>query len=121
MWVVLAMGLFTHLPIRQVFRQTRCKRENEPTPARSSLCVARQRLGSEPLKQLYRRIVRPLATEQTVGGFYKGLRPVGLDGTVMEVPDHENLKLFGSVEKVLLHDFRNCVQSVSGFRDREPP
>ena len=95
MWVVLAMGLFTHLPIRQVFRQTRCKRENEPTPARSSLCVARQRLGSEPLKQLYRRIVRPLATEQTVGGFYKGLRPVGLDGTVMEVPDHENLKHFG--------------------------
>ena len=95
MWVVLAMGLFTHLPIRQVFRQARRRREDEPTPARSSLCVARQRLGSKPLKQLYRRVVRPLATEQTVGGFYNGLRLVGLDGTVLEVPDNENLRHFG--------------------------
>lgn len=95
MWVVLAMGLFTHLSIRQVFRQTRSKRAGETTPARSSLCVARQRLGVEPLKQLYQRVVRPLATERTVGGFYKGLRPVGLDATVLEVPDHENLQHFG--------------------------
>lgn len=95
MWVVLAMGLFTHLPIRQVFRQVRRKRSDEPTPARSSLCVARQRLGSEPVKQLYQRVVRPLATAHTVGGLYRGLRPVGLDGTVLDVPDHANLQHFG--------------------------
>lgn len=95
MWVVLAMGLFTHLSIRQVFRQARRKRFDEPTPARSSLCMARQRLGSEPVKQLYRRVVRPLASARTVGGLYHGLRPVGLDGTVLDVPDHPNLQHYG--------------------------
>lgn len=54
MWVVLAMGLFTEMPIRQVFRHSRRLRENERTPARSSLCMARQRLGAQPL-----RIVSP--------------------------------------------------------------
>ncbi len=48
-WVVLAMGLFTDLPIRQVFKACRRMRHGEHTPARSSLCMARQRLGSNPL------------------------------------------------------------------------
>jgi len=53
MWVVLAMGLFTELPIRQVFKACRRLRRGEDSPARSSLCMARQRLGSEPLVALY--------------------------------------------------------------------
>jgi hypothetical protein len=42
LWVVLAMGIFTDLPIRQVFKQARRLRPRERTPARSSLCEARQ-------------------------------------------------------------------------------
>jgi len=95
MWVVLAMGLFTHLPIRQVFRHARRLRSGESTPARSSLCEARQRLGSEPLKQLHAEIVRPLATPETVGAFYRGWRLMGIDGTILDVPDSEANQVFG--------------------------
>ena len=76
-WVVLAMGLFTELPIRQVFKACRRLRRGEDSPARSSLCVARQRLGSEPLVALYALVVRPLATPQTPGAVYRGMRQSG--------------------------------------------
>ena len=53
LWIVLAMGLLTHLPIRQVFRHARrLIPGNEKCPARSSLCTARRRLGVEPLVAL---------------------------------------------------------------------
>jgi hypothetical protein len=85
-WVVLSMGLFTELPIRQVFKACRRLRRGERSPARSSLCVARQRLGSEPLAAMHKLVVRPLATPHTPGAFYRGMRKVGIDGTVLDVP-----------------------------------
>ena len=88
-WVVLAMGLFTELPIRQVFKAARRLRLGEFSPARSSLCMARQRLGSEPLVALYDLVVKPMATEQTPGAFYRGMRKVAIDGTVLDAPDCE--------------------------------
>jgi hypothetical protein len=87
LWVVLAMGLLTDLPIRQVFKQARRLRPGEPTPGRSSLCEARQRLGVEPLRHLFGLVVRPLATPHTPGAFYHGFRLMGCDGTVLDVPD----------------------------------
>src|SRR5262245_46101377 len=53
LWLVLAMGLLTHLPIRQVFRWSRRLRLGEKCPQRSTLCVARHRLGIEPVKKLF--------------------------------------------------------------------
>lgn len=94
-WVVLAMGLFTELPIRQVFKACRRLRYGETSPARSSLCVARQRLGSEPLAALHELVVRPLATPDTPGAFYRGLRKVAIDGTVLDVPDCDALQHLG--------------------------
>jgi hypothetical protein len=87
LWVVLAMGLLTHLPIRQVFRHSRRLRKGEPTPGRSSLCEARQRLGVEPVRHLFQQVVHPLAAPQTPGAFYRGFRLVGCDGTVLDAPD----------------------------------
>jgi hypothetical protein len=87
LWVVLAMGLFTDLPIRQVFKAARRLRKGEASPHRSSLCVARQRLGIAPVRHLFTRVVRPLAEPETPGAFYRGLRLMGLDGTVFDVPD----------------------------------
>jgi len=87
LWVVLAMGLFTNLPIRQVFKQARCMRKEEKSPPRSSLCEARKRLGVEPVKYLHEHTVRPLATPQTPGAFWRGLRWVGIDGSVYDAPD----------------------------------
>jgi len=87
LWVVLAMGVLTDLPIRQVFKHARRLRKGEDTPARSSLCQARQRLGMEPVRCLFHRVVRPLATPNTPGAFYRRLRLVGCDGSVFDVPD----------------------------------
>jgi hypothetical protein len=88
-WVVLAMGILTELPIRQVFKHARRLRLGEETPHRSSLCVARQRLGVAPVRHLFHQVVRPLARPETPGAFYRGFRLVGLDGTVYDVPDSD--------------------------------
>lgn len=87
LWIVLAMGLLTHLPIRQVFKHARRLRPDEKTPSRSNLCEARQRLGVEPVRRVFELVVQPLATPETPGAFYNGLRLMGIDGTVMDVPD----------------------------------
>jgi Insertion element 4 transposase N-terminal/Transposase DDE domain len=87
LWIVLAMGVLTHLPLRQVFKHARRMRSGEKTPSRSNLCEARQRLGVEPVRRVFELVVGPLATPHTPGGFYKGLRPMGIDGTVLDVPD----------------------------------
>jgi hypothetical protein len=95
LWVVLAMGLLTHLPIRQVFRHARRLRAGEKSPARSSLCTARQRLGLEPVQALHAAVVRPLATPDTPGGFYRQWRLMALDSTVLDVPDSAANASFG--------------------------
>lgn len=96
MWVVLAMGILTEMSLRQVFKHARRLRVGERTPHRSSLCVARQRLGVAPVRELFAQVVRPLATPETPGAFYRGLRLMGIDGVVFNVPDSiANDKAFG--------------------------
>jgi hypothetical protein len=96
LWVVLAMGIFTNVPIRQVFKRTRFVRMGEETPCRSSLCHARQRLGVAPVRRLFLRTVHPLATPETPGAFYKGMRLMGIDGVVFNLPDRAaNEAVFG--------------------------
>src|SRR3954464_4593826 len=88
-WVVLAVGWLTDLPIRQVFKHARRLRHGEESPHRSSLCVARRRLGVAPLRHLFAQVVRPLARPDTPGAFYRGLRLMAIDGTIFDVPDSE--------------------------------
>jgi hypothetical protein len=96
LWVVLAMGILTDLPIRQVFKACRRFRPGEVSPRRSSLCTARKRLGLEPLRQLFAQVVRPLAQPSTPGAFYRGWRLMAVDGTLEDVPDTDaNAVAFG--------------------------
>jgi hypothetical protein len=96
LWIVLAMGIFTEVPIRQVFKLCRRFRPGERSPHRSSLCVARQRLGVAPVRHLFERVARPLAKPETPGAFYRGMRLMGIDGTVLNVPDSDaNAAAFG--------------------------
>ncbi len=88
-WIVLAMGILTDLPIRQVFKHARRLRVGEDSPHRSSLCVARKRLGVAPLRELFRTTVRPLAQPDTPGAFYRGFRLVAIDGVVYNTPDRQ--------------------------------
>jgi Insertion element 4 transposase N-terminal/Transposase DDE domain len=96
LWVVLAMGVLTDLPLRQVFKHARRLRKGEESPPRSNLCMARRRLGVAPLRHLFEQTVRPLAQPTTPGAFYRGWRLMGLDGTVYDVPDSQaNAAAFG--------------------------
>ena len=44
------------------------------------------------MKQWHADLVRPLATVDTPGAFYRGLRGMGMDGTVFDVPDRPVLE-----------------------------
>src|SRR4051795_2656334 len=66
---------------------------------KSGISQARSRLGEAPLRRLYERVVRPIATPATRGARYRGWRPVSLDGSCLEVADTgENCAAFGRPE-----------------------
>jgi hypothetical protein len=94
-WLVFAMGLFAPLPIPQVWRRLHPSAD-EPEPVESAFTQARQRLGIAPLRQIFAERARPMATHQTVGAFYRGWRLMGLDCTVLDLPDTpDNARAFG--------------------------
>jgi hypothetical protein len=67
-WVVLATGLLTDLPLREVFRYACRLWPGGGLPGRSGLCRARRRLGVAPLRRLYQQVVRPLTRPGRPGG-----------------------------------------------------
>src|SRR3954467_2675257 len=63
---------------------------------KSGISQARSRLGAEPLRRLYERVVRPVATPATRGAWYRRWRLVSLDGSCLDVADTaENEAAFG--------------------------
>ena len=56
-------------------------------PSKSAIFQARDRLGAEPLRGLFDRVARPLATEATPGSWLAGRRLVAIDGTTLDVAD----------------------------------
>lgn len=95
-YYVIALALFRPQDTREVLRllQEGLKailngRREVKTAAKSAISQARTRLGLEPLKRLYQEAVKPIATAQTQGAWYRGWRVVALDGFTLEVPDTE--------------------------------
>ena len=63
---------------------------------KSGISQARTRLGEAPLRRLYERLVRPVATPATKGAWYREWRLVSLDGSCLDVADTaENKAAFG--------------------------
>lgn len=56
-------------------------------PCKSAITQARQRLGARVMSQLFHRLVRPMATQETLGAFLNGLRIVVIDGTCFDILD----------------------------------
>jgi hypothetical protein len=56
-----------------------------PTP--SALAQARERLGSEPLRELFERVAVPCAQLSTAGAWLAGRRLMSLDGVELDAPD----------------------------------
>ena len=65
-------------------------------PAKSALVQARARLGAAPLRRLFEQAAGPLATAQTQGAWYRGLRVLAIDGACLDVADTPaNQQAFG--------------------------
>jgi hypothetical protein len=65
-------------------------------PSKSAIFQARARLGAAPVRELFNRVARPLATASTPGCWLAGRRLVAIDGTTLDVADNEeNAAFFG--------------------------
>ena len=102
-YYVIALPLFMQVSCREVLR---CLREGlqwlfgsekmGKTPGRSGISQARKRLGAEPIKILYQRVVMPIATKCTKGARYRKWTLVSLDGSTLDLADTPaNEKEFG--------------------------
>jgi hypothetical protein len=99
-YFVLALALYSHAAYEEVMRclveglgwavGARRGRRSWPywhVPGASALGEARERLGAEPLKELFAQAARPLATAATKGAWYRRWRLMILDGTCLDTPD----------------------------------
>jgi len=71
--------------------------QGAPTLAKSSISMARTKIGAAPLQDLHARACVPLANAQAQPeAFYAGLRLVAIDGSNFELPDEAgNVAEFG--------------------------
>ncbi len=102
-YYVIALGLFMAVSTEEVLRSlveglqwlggisTKTK-----VAGKTAISQARSRLGVAPLRVLWQESATPIATEGQMGAFYRGLRLVSIDGSILDVPDtKENLAHFG--------------------------
>jgi hypothetical protein len=88
-YYVLGLGLYSSASYEEVMRmlvdglawQSGWQRRWS-VPSKAALFQARRRLGSEPLRELFGRVARPLAEPETMGAFYRDWRLVSIDGTL---------------------------------------
>jgi hypothetical protein len=102
-YYTIAMSLFSSASYQEVLRTLQHGLEsNYDMPearkiaAKSAISNARQRVGSEPLAELFRAVVKPIAVKGvTKGAFAFKRRLVAIDGILFDVPDtKENAKEF---------------------------
>ncbi|WP_159106886.1 IS4 family transposase [Streptomyces rishiriensis] len=89
-YFVLALCLFARESYEEVLRVLTSGIPGSRALARvnrSSLCRARCRLGEDVLETLFREVAGPLATSDTPGAWWRGLRLLALDGTQFDLPD----------------------------------
>lgn len=55
--------------------------------AKSAITKARKRLGYRSLQKIYNDHVKPIANKESKESFYKNLRLVAIDGTILDLPD----------------------------------
>ncbi|MGW1365281.1 IS4 family transposase [Streptomyces chartreusis] len=100
-YFMLGRALFCPDPYREVLRKLAHPLRSVAgwdgwrVPDKAAVFRARLRLGEEPLKELLAQ-VGPVADEATPGSFWRGLRLMVVDGTVLETADTQaNAAFFG--------------------------
>src|SRR2546430_7926873 len=73
-----------------------CWDPSQGTVTTGGLTQAGQRLGHEPVKQVFAQVARPVATEDTPGAFLGPWRKMSMDGLEWDIPDTKpNAAAFG--------------------------
>ena len=93
-WLVICFGVWSQDSIPTIWRRLSgtvralfAALGGRRPPVKSAFSQARQRLGAAPMHRLFRLAARPVATEQTIGAFYKGMRMRAIDGVHLDVMD----------------------------------
>lgn len=93
-WLVICFGVWGQDSIPTIWRRLGgtlralyTALDNKRPPVKSAFSQARQRLGVRPMRRLFGQVARPMATERTVGAFYKGMRMRAYDGVHLTVVD----------------------------------
>jgi hypothetical protein len=92
-YFVLALALFEDCSYRGVWGKLTAGLEGLPLvrPAVSSLSRARRRIGAAPLRRLFEILAGPVAHRGQAGTFWRGLRTVAVDGTLLHTPDEPTI------------------------------
>ena len=106
-YFAMAMALFADDDYEEVaarlagiFTLWGCWDDSWSVPASGGITQARQRLGWEPLRELFTRVAAPAADLLTRGAFLAGRRLMSIDGFEWDVPDtRENAAVFGYAGK----------------------
>lgn len=84
-WLVIGLALFRDRPLWQVVQQLDLSLDAQALPAPSAGVQARQRLGEEPLAELFGLLTR--AWSRTAVDTQRPLRVLAVDGVVWAAPD----------------------------------
>lgn len=93
-WVIVGFGLFVRKSYRELFRIINVG--SLQLPSRATIAAARKRILPQCLELLHAQVVELLATpKRCPSAFYKGLRLIGIDGTLLDCYDSDsNRKCF---------------------------
>lgn len=102
-YFVMALALFADEDYEEVLtrlveplQRWGCWDEEWEIPGSSGITQARQRLGYEPVKELFEAVAVPVAEALTRGAWVAGRRVVSMDGAEWDAPDSdENAAAFG--------------------------
>jgi hypothetical protein len=102
-YYVMALALWREAPLEEVLRVV-CEglqwlgggQAEAVQASKSAISQARTRLGSEVMRRLAQRVLRPLAAPGAPGAWYRELRVMALDGSSLDVADEQaNAQFFG--------------------------
>ena len=100
LWLVIGMALFRNEPVDEVARRLNICASglaSDELLARSALSQARQRLGDEPIKCLFKQSAHAWGTERYPEDAWHGLQVFAIDGALFRTPDTPDLREhFGS-------------------------
>jgi hypothetical protein len=102
-YFVMALALFagedyeeTWVRLSETLADWGCWDRSQATVTTGGLTQARQRLGHEPVKEVFAQVAEPVATEDTAGAFLGPWRKMSMDGLEWDVPDSgPNAAVFG--------------------------